>query len=252
MRTYAYAYTANHDFSVCDDIMVPDYVLRMGPHEVRGRDEAYKPATAHQYEQYPGLGFTVHDLVTDGERVALRFSEHGVAPGRGAATWGGISMYRWDGSRLTECVVEQDYFSRRRQLRNGALPVEGPALDPWQAVPARANPDALACVSDWLQSGSFIDGVDVVLDDETWRPPARVIVDPVEVSVDELWSAGERVVYHRIVRGAYRGGLPGLDHRQGQEVVTYDAGIVEVADDEIISVRAVTDRLGVLRRLGGR
>ena len=117
MRDYAFAYTANHDFDVCPTIMIEEYELRMGAHRIVGRDGAYRDATQRQYDQYPGLGFTVHDIVTNGERVALRFSEHGHSIFQEAdSVWGGVSLYRWDGSRLTSCLVEQDYFARRRQL----------------------------------------------------------------------------------------------------------------------------------------
>ena len=44
LRRYAFAYTAAHDFGVCSQIMVDDYVLRMGEHELRGRDTEYIPA----------------------------------------------------------------------------------------------------------------------------------------------------------------------------------------------------------------
>jgi predicted ester cyclase len=101
MRRYSYAYTASHDFSVLDELMVPDYELWMGDSRVTGREENYRPATARVYEEFPGLGFVVHELLCSGERIALRFSEHGRSVTRGgSASWSGISLYRWDGKRL--------------------------------------------------------------------------------------------------------------------------------------------------------
>jgi hypothetical protein len=55
MRRYCVDYTARHDLSVCDDIMDPGYTLHMGVHDLAGRDEAYKPAAAAQFRQFPGL-----------------------------------------------------------------------------------------------------------------------------------------------------------------------------------------------------
>src|ERR1700712_3624269 len=57
LRRYSYAYTARPDLDVCPQIMTDDYVLRMGEHVLRGRDEAYIPATQRQFRQYPSLGF---------------------------------------------------------------------------------------------------------------------------------------------------------------------------------------------------
>ncbi len=34
LRRYCFAYTASHDPSVCDDIMVEDYTLHMGEFEI--------------------------------------------------------------------------------------------------------------------------------------------------------------------------------------------------------------------------
>jgi patatin-like phospholipase/acyl hydrolase len=36
MRRYCIDYTARHDLSVCDDIMVPGYTLHMGTHDLVG------------------------------------------------------------------------------------------------------------------------------------------------------------------------------------------------------------------------
>jgi hypothetical protein len=121
MRRYVVDYTNRHDTSVCPDLMEPDYTLRMGPHVVSGRDDAYIPAAQKQFVQFPGLGLTVHEIVTDGRRLAMRFSEHGasVRHGGAVASWSGIGLYRWNGTRLVDNSVEQDYLARRRQLAGG-------------------------------------------------------------------------------------------------------------------------------------
>ena len=36
----------------------------MGEFEIRGRDANYKPAALKQYRQFPGLGMSVHDLLS--------------------------------------------------------------------------------------------------------------------------------------------------------------------------------------------
>jgi hypothetical protein len=237
MRRYAFGYTAAHDFSHLPSLMVEDYLLRMGPHLVEGRDGPYRAATQRQYDQYPGLGFSVHQVVTNGERIALRFSEHGRSPARGSAVWGGISMYRWDGSRLTECVVEQDYHSRRRQLREGPNPVEAPALDPWTEGPQAADREAESVVRAALGSAALLELPGVVLDDEWCAPSGRVsFMGPLEV--DDLWSAGSSVVFHFSAQIA----------PDRPEAVLHAAGIAEVHSGQILSARVVTGRHEVLGR----
>lgn len=250
MRRYAFAYTAVHDFEVCRQIMVDDYVLRMGPHVIRGREEAYIPATERQYRQFPGLGFTVHDFLQNGDRCALRFSEHGRSVRRGTdAVWLGISLYRWDGTRLVECRVEQDYFSRRRQLAAGRPePLPPPAVDPWTVPPGPTEAEAELTVRTWLEK-TGLDGAVVVLDDEPWADPCRARLDLERVEVDDLFSAGGRVAFHAGLHGRYTGGLPGLDDHAGRPAVLYAAGITEVESGRITAVRAVTDRLGLERQL---
>src|SRR5262245_11924224 len=63
---YCVDYTSRHDLSVCDDIMVPGYTLHMGVHELAGRDDAYKPAAAAQFRQFPGLCLTVNEIICSG------------------------------------------------------------------------------------------------------------------------------------------------------------------------------------------
>ena len=146
-------------------------MLRMGPHVVAGRDEAYMPATRPQFDQFPGLGLTVHEIVTNGDRLAMRFSEHGasVRHGGAVAVWGGLGLYAWNGRRLVSNWVEQDYLARRRQLAAGvpARPSSRPRPRPWDTVARPPDPAAEAAVRAWLAAGR--PGAEVVLDDGT-RP----------------------------------------------------------------------------------
>ena len=248
MRRYVVDYTNSHDLAVCDEIMEPDYVLRMGPHEVAGRDEAYKPATRRQLEQFPGLGLTVHDVVTTGERLALLFTEHGasVRHGGALAAWRGLGLYAWNGARLTANRVEQDYLARRRQLADGVPDtVPSPALAPWD-TPAR-EPDAAVekVAAAWAEQGAPAVG-DVVLDDG--RDPS-VLVEADEVVVDDLFSAGDRAALHVTVHGAFRGGLPGLDEHVGAPATLHAAALVTVADGRVVAGQVVRDRLGLAKAL---
>src|SRR5882762_5325019 len=102
MRTYCIDYTNSHDLSVCDSIMEPDYVVHISGMALV-RDESYKPAVETVFERFPNLGLVVHEFVTNGDRLAMRFSEHAAAPEGALACWAGISLYDWNGTRLTRC-----------------------------------------------------------------------------------------------------------------------------------------------------
>ena len=132
MKRYCIDYTNSQDQSVCDEIMRSDYVVHIGGLDLP-RDAAYKPAVRQVFERFPGLGLVVHQFVTNCDRLAMRFSEHGACPrahGRYAA-WGGIGVYRWDGSQLVENFVEQDFLAQQNQLADGrAAPLEPTHLDP--------------------------------------------------------------------------------------------------------------------------
>ena len=249
MRRYVVDYTNRGDLAVCDEIMEPDYVLRMGPHTLAGRDEAYKPATRRQLEQFPGLVLTVHDVITDGRRLALHFSEHGASTRHGGATavWGGIGLYAWNGSRLTANQVEQDYLARRRQLADGTPDVvPPPALAPWDTVAAPPEPATEDVVRAWAAAGLPAVG-DVGLDDG--RDP-REIVAPDEVTLDDIVLAGARAAVHVTVRGAYRGGLDAdLEGLVGTPATLHATALVTVRDGRVAAGRVIRDRLGLVRSL---
>jgi predicted ester cyclase len=251
LRRYSFAYTASHDFSVCDDVMVDDYELRMGQHVLRGRDSAYKPATAKQYRQFPGLGFTVHAFICNGDRAALHFSEHGWSVVSEAhCAWQGISMYRWNGTRLLECRLEQDYYARRRQLVTKAPDVVmAPDWDPWLSPIHQPNPDHEALVRNWLCDTGLDTSPAGSLDDEYRIEPWRVRIEQPHVDVVDMFSAGQTVVFGSVTRGVYGGGLPTLAGHEGKPASLYATGFVTVEDGTIGNVRAVTDRLGLEKRL---
>ena len=247
MRRYCIDYTARHDLSVCDDIMVPGYTLHMGVHHLAGRDEAYKPAAAAQFRQFPGLCLTVNEIVCSGDRLALRFTEHGASARHDGAraAWGGVGLYRWDGQRLLENYVEQDYFARRRQLAgDGPDPVEAPAVAPWDTRSVPADPAAEAVVRGWLADGDL---TGVTVDDG--RHPAHRLVAAARTEISVLFSAGSRVAFHAVRHGP----LTGEDPRFAGdgEAMLHLAGVVRVAGGQLAGGRVITDRLGLQRRLAG-
>jgi predicted ester cyclase len=251
LRRYSYAYTAAHDFEVCPQIMVDDYELLMGEHRIRGRDDAYIPATARQFRQFPTLGFTVHELLLGEDRAALHFTEHGRSVvHNGESAWRGIGLYRWDGTRLTECRVEQDYHSRRGQQRSGrCAPVHPPGIDPWASRPQPADTTTETIVRSWLEGAGLMAAPVGYLDDEHFAPAQRMRLDDPRVTIMDLFTAGERAAFHVRLDGGYRGGLDGEDEHVGRNARLYATGLVTVINGEVSRVRAVTDRLAAARRM---
>ena len=96
MRRYCIDYTNAHDQRVCEEIMHPDYVVHISQVDLP-RDTLYEAAVRAIFDRCPGLGLAVHELVTNGDRLAMRFSEHARFPdeeGGRFAAWGGIGVYK--------------------------------------------------------------------------------------------------------------------------------------------------------------
>jgi SnoaL-like polyketide cyclase len=252
MRRYAIDYTSSHDVTVCDAIMEPEYVVHIAGMSLP-RDAAYKPAVEFVFAQFPGLCLAIHEIITNGERLAMRFSEHAAdAEGR-LCSWAGIALYRWNGSKLTECRVEQDFLSRQRQLTSGvADALEPPHHDPWTTTrPAARSLAAERTVGGWLATGRF-GSADAGAIDDVGVGEFRPTIEPSEVEVLDLFSAGPRVAFHATARGRYCGGLPDAEEHLGREAELRLTGIADVDGERIARVKIVTDRLGAWSRLTGR
>jgi SnoaL-like polyketide cyclase len=249
MRRYCIDYTNSHDQSVCDEIMAPEYVVHISGFDLP-RDAAYKPAVSRVFARFPGLQLQVHELVTNGARLAMRFSEHGAAADAGGryAAWGGIGLYRWNGTQLLENFVEQDFLAQEEQLATGApAPLESPHLDPWLGTRAEPqSPEAEAVARAWLAKGELRAAASAVIDGSWYAPlpPSPLEVESVEVN--DLFSAGTRVAFHVTQRGRYRGGLPGSDAAWiGRAGALRCVGLARIESGDVRAVRAFSDRLGL-------
>jgi predicted ester cyclase len=255
MRRYCIDYTSVHDASVCDDIMADDYRITISGRTMEM--DAYRQAVAAAFARYPTLVLSVHDLHLSGDRVAMRFSEHGAAaddPDH-VAVWSGISLYRWDGERLRTCRVEQDFLGRDEQTASGVTaPLEAPHPDPWATTrDVPADPRAETVVRSWLdrladdpRAALSAPGVELLGVGEAPDP----LLDDATVTVDDLFSAGPRVAAAVTLDGRYAGGLPGLDDAlrgtPGELPITL---LAEVEGDRLVGARLVRDRWGLVRRL---
>lgn len=249
MKHYVVDYTNSHDQSQTEAIMEPDYTLRMGAHLIAGRDGDYAAATRRQLEQFPGLVLTVHEIVTNGERLAMRFSEHGasVRHDGARAAWGGIALYAWNGRRLIHNNVEQDYFSRSRQLSERLpAPVEAPAIAPWDTVAEAAVPEHEAIVRAWIEKDGISASPGVDCDDAWWRGPSPHLLTSEAVVVNDIFSCGTAVAFHVSQSGTP---LEGAESAAGGTGQLHMAGLVHVAEGRVVRGRIVRDRLGFSRAL---
>ena len=230
--------------------MDPEYEILIGGYTLTGRDGEYVPGTLAQLERFPGLLLTAHTVITDGNLLAMRFSEHGpsAADDLAPAAWTGIGIFGWDGERLTRNTTEEDYHSRRRQLATRACdPVDHPAPAPWSATPRPADPEAEKAVRTWLESGDLGHGGAVALDDGWCGQDTPALLDSPRTQVNELFSAGRDVAFAIEQNGRYRGGLPDTDGREGTPAGYSAVGLVHVADDGAITGHVVRDRVGLRR-----
>ena len=253
MKHYVVDYTNSHDQAETAKIMEPDYHLRMGPYDVVGRDTAYYAATRKQMDQFPGLGLTVHEVWTSGERLMMRFSEHGASNRHdGALTaWGGIGLYRWNGDRLVSNSVEQDYFSRARQMKTRAPnPVEGPAIAPWDTAADAPDAAAEATVRAWLEAGQLARTPGVLCDDAWTGAEVEAVVDQDEIILNDMFSAGSHIGFHATQIGALLADFAPTKAEVGRKVELHMAGIVHVMDGVVTSGRIIRNRLDLQRTLG--
>lgn len=257
MRTYCIDYTNSHDQTLYDQIMEPDYVVNINGMALE-RDTTYARSVEKLFAMSPGLGLVVHDLVLNGDRLSMYFSEHSSMPGANGpalACWRGIGLYKWNGTRLTENFVEQDYVAMQRQLASGEPdPLLPPHLDPWVTTEA-VEPEAAAeaAVLAWLERGDLTDARSVELDDMRTGAAHQPLLDVEGLTVNDVFSAGDAVPFHVTFDGAYRGGL---GEAVGEHVGTASSldvvGIARVVDGVVDHVDAITGRLRLLNELNKR
>lgn len=251
VRKFAVGFFNGQDPTVCREIMASDYRLRIGDAVIAGRDTEYLPAVQSQFEQFPGLTMTIHQVITSGSRVAVSLSEHGASGGPGGRTtaWAGIALYEWNGEQLTGCVAIEDYHARRRQLTSGIPdPIAAPALAPWDVMAAPADPAAEAVVRAWLSTAPTFELDGVLRDDEHLTGDPPLVFEPVTTDVTDLFSVGDHVAFHTKQTGRYVSGFSDIE-ASPHDVTLYSVGIVSVANGRVVSGRMIRDRAALHRAL---
>jgi hypothetical protein len=256
LRRFAVDLLTAQSWSVLPEIMADDYRLNIGGHVIAGRESQYRPAMEQTFAQFPGLCVTVHDVVLGEDVMAMRFTEHGASrrsQGRRAA-WQGVSLFRIRGGRMQVGWAEEDYFSRKRQLEIGNCdPIESPASAPWDAISRPPDAAAEAAAREWLRSGAFLTTSGVRWAGDDTGPVSSRLLEADAVTVDELFSAGDGVVFHATIAGTYCGGFKGIDTdpARGRAELRL-AGIATTRGGAIAEACIVSDRLGLQRALQPR
>lgn len=243
MRHYVIDYTNSHDTSWLPKIMTDDYVVKIGRRSLL-RSETYKLAVETLFERAPGLGLTVHEFYCNGDRLAMRFSEHAAFLGQDGklASWRGFSTYDWDGERLTICWVEQDFYSRLNQLKSGKpLPVSAiPAIDPWFTPITPEDSQALSVGREWLKTFDLSSVANVDLDDSAQTPGWKLEITPNKVVINDVFSAGRKIPFHVELTGS-------TANDPGKEDTMNVCGVLTISDiGKVERIEAVSDRLSVL------
>ncbi len=247
LRRWVVDYFNSHDPAAAHTFIAPDYALKIGDAVFAGRDESWLPAVDKQMQAFPGMGMTVHQTIAGDGWAAIWFSEHGASEGRVAA-WSGVGIYRSNGEVLTGCVAQEDYMTRRRQLKTGAAdPIDPPAPAPWDVTPEARNPEAEAAVLEWLRGDWPRPGGAIRCDDDhiTGRP---LEFEVRATEVGELLSSGDHVAFNVRQSGVYRRGLPDPAIAPVEETLDCN-GLVRVENGRVVSGRVIRDRMGLWSRL---
>jgi len=249
MRRYWADYLSRQNVDALDNILVEDYVLRIGGGEFVGRDQ-FKAAAADIFKYFPDLEMIVHDIITDGSRMAVLFSERGNWRAGGSAMWDVITLFRSDGKLLRSCYAEQDFMGRRNQLRSG-IPADRTlgGRSPWAAEVGSRDEVTERVARDWLLAqdlhaapSGVLDGTDIA-DAHRWLLAEETVID-------ELFSVGQRAAFHLTQQGRYQGGFEDLtDADIGREASCHVSGVLDVQDGAVCRVYAVSDRLESEQRL---
>ncbi len=247
LRRWVVDYFNTHDSSVAAEFIVPNYALEIGDHVFAGRDEQWLPAVEQQMQAFPGMGMTVHHVVSAEDRVAVYFSEHGASNGR-MAVWSGVGIYRSNGKQLSGCIAQEDYMTRQRQLKSGvADTVEAPAVSPWDTQPLAANPMAEAVVRNGL-SQSWPPSLNTVRCDDEHITGVPLVFEVQSVEFTELFSSGDDVAFHARQTGCYQSGFAGIASTTSSMLLNVN-GILRVQDGQVVSGRIIRDRSGLKARL---
>ena len=131
VRRYVEEFVDRSNFDLSEEIFAPNFVrYDAGPDQV-SRVEDLKHFFAMLHSGFPGFQSTIEDLLSEGDKVALRFTFRGIhqgefmgiAPTGKEVTMSGIDILRIADGKLVEMWNQEDVLGMMRQL--GAIPEPG-------------------------------------------------------------------------------------------------------------------------------
>jgi steroid delta-isomerase-like uncharacterized protein len=113
----------NGNLDVADELVAPDHVHRVGDDVLQDPEEV-KAAVVELRKAFPDLRFEIEDLISDGDRVVLRWTATGthqgtfaeIAPTNRRVEWIGCDWFRLRSSQLVEAFVLADGASLYEQI----------------------------------------------------------------------------------------------------------------------------------------
>lgn len=254
-RRYVDDFVNRRDFSVLPEIMAADYTLYTSGLTISGRDTDYQAAVAKQLAQFPDLVFSIHELFVCGDQIGVRFSEHGASTKHAGsrAAWTNIAIYEVQQGRLARCTIEQDFYSRQRQLSSGhPIAIDPPALAPWDKSRCEHDPTAEAVVRDWLASGEWLDDPNIQIDDARSTGVTDRIIAGGTTNIDKIIAAQGTVAFHGEHQGPIADDVVRLTNTSTTPIETiYLSGLVTVKGSRVASGNIIRSRLGLYRKLNG-
>jgi len=248
MRRYVEEYTNAHEFDVCEQIFHPDYRIHIGGATL-GFDQ-YREMVRDAFVRFPDLQLVVHRFITNGDRLAMHFSEYATSPTHGhrQAVWEGIGLYRRgpDG-RLVENFVEQDFYGRRVQLASDEpLPIPRQDASVWDTADRRSSEHTGSSLRAWVEARNR--GEDQLNDAATKEFDG--LLTHSSISIADLFSAGNWFGVRLKLRGNYDGSLYGVaEQRRGDDVALDAIAVGRVDGDGVAEMHMVSDRFGLRDQL---
>jgi len=111
------------NLDAADELVAINHVHHLGDEELHGPD-GLKGAVSWLRSAFPDLRFEIDDVVSDGDRVVLRWTATGthdgtfadVAPTGRRVAWNGCDWFRLHAGQLTEAFVVADGGALYEQL----------------------------------------------------------------------------------------------------------------------------------------
>jgi predicted ester cyclase len=128
VRGYVEEFVDRSNFDLSEEIFAPNFVrYDAGPDQVSCVEDL-KHFFAMLHSGFPGFQSTIEDLLSEGDKVALRFTFRGIhqgefmgiAPTGKEVTMSGIEILRIADGKLVEMWNQEDVLGMMRQL--GAIP----------------------------------------------------------------------------------------------------------------------------------